>query len=150
MHLPSLTALVAQGKSFLICKPGNNFCYYAVHVNGKEQDLGLDATLPSGLMVSYLNNTVPDGTLWFKPGELTLPQVQINTPRYAADHICRNHDTAMSYPLPNVHCHLIHAYIRVAICEHCLATKAQGLTAFLAGTRCLVSVPQAGPVNAAS
>ncbi len=71
-------------------------CCCAVHVNGKEQDIGLDATLPSGLMVSYLNNTVPDGTLWFKPGEWSLPQVQINTPRYAADHICLNHQTAKS------------------------------------------------------
>ena len=59
--------------------------FVAVHVNGKEQDIGLDTTLPSGLMVSYLNNTIPDGTLWFKPGEWTLPQIQINTPRYSAD-----------------------------------------------------------------
>ncbi|KAK9863535.1 hypothetical protein WJX84_008539 [Apatococcus fuscideae] len=53
-----------------------------VHVNGQEMNLELEASLPSGMNVTYSNTTVSDGTLWFKPGEWSLPQLNIKTPRY--------------------------------------------------------------------
>ena len=55
-------------------------CYDAVHVNGQEMDLEHEVNLASDMNITYSNTTVSDGTLWFKPGEWTLPQLTIQTP----------------------------------------------------------------------
>lgn len=56
----------------------------AVHVNGQEMELEREVSLASGMNITYSNTTVSDGTLWFKPGEWTLPQLTIKTPRWVA------------------------------------------------------------------
>lgn len=72
-------------------------------------DLEHEVTLASGMNITYSNTTVSDGTLWFKPGEWTLPQLTITTPRWVACSLpkaiespssvgcpCQNKDCGMS------------------------------------------------------
>ena len=53
----------------------------AVEVNGQTLLLGSSIETASGLLVTYSNATVADGSLWVHPGTFVIPTVTMSTDR---------------------------------------------------------------------